>query len=205
MAARRLVPLAAAITVAAFAPTDARACSIPTCGGSAAAPGDRQYVPLGAPAFAYRPGDAAMQGTSVPDVRLYTAEGQPVEITLSPDPASERYLLVRPKVALESGHYRLVDFGHCLHNSPGPSPAWPAFNHGFWVTNPSALPTSIGEVKVAASQHMSVEIYDSARCSDVAPDAAVALISIDLTDSARAYLPLARLTLHVDGTLWAAS
>ena len=129
-----------------------------------------------------------MDGTSfttVPDVRLFSLDGELVPTTLMPDPVAAGHFLVRPNTALSPGTtYRLIDFGRCGATGGREGAAWPAFNNPFSVVAKTPSPTTIGTVRPLASQRMPVEIYHGAACSEVVPAAAVALIAFDLSAEA---------------------
>src|SRR5688500_9010899 len=111
--AERVVPLAMFVAAAAIGHAEAAACSIQSCGGAAAAPGDREFIPWGAAALAHRPGGAGGPVMSLPDIRLLRLDGVAVGFTATPDPVVPNYLLLRPTTPLASGIYRLVDYGRC--------------------------------------------------------------------------------------------
>lgn len=198
-----LIPVVMGVLL--WPPEPASACSFPVCGGAYAAP--EQVIPANFPALVYLPG-GSFEGSSIvpiPDIGLFSADGQRLAVTSMPDPAAPHHLLIQPTEPLGVGLYRLIDFGRCRYVNPSATQldevAWPAFNQAFYVSEPAALPTSLGNLTVLPSKVMYVTVPDDSSCA-ATEQAAVALLDFELPPDASAFGAVARSTLTVDGQLW---
>jgi hypothetical protein len=175
----------------------ARACTLPSCAQSYAAPAAYKSIPVNAPALVFRPGNSsALDVTGVSKVAFFDVAGTALALDQKADPAASGHFLLTPKEPLVAGNwYRLVNLSWC--SGPATWPAESAFNNAFSVTPAMPLPTAIGPVSVTPFVG-DVDLPDSGACTKPGKVGA-ALFTVNHGPEMSAYLWLARWTLKVDG------
>ncbi len=175
----------------------ALACT-PPCEDATLAPPDHATIPASAPALAL---DATTFGYPIDALRVETVDGQPVAVTVTAQPSGQEWLIT-PAQPFAAGDYRAIaPRPSCLGQPPDGGPATLA--HPFTVGAGAPLPTQMGAASAMWSRLAMVQVSNSnGSCVSTIP-AAVSDVAITFADEMKPWLPLARLTLAVDGMPWA--
>ncbi len=204
---RLLVAGSVPLLAAALAPREAAACSPPPCVPGHAAPAEGATVPGNVPAvpvllsesFSPSPGSREAPAT------LLDGQGRPVPTTWVPPGAGSREALLKPDAPLAPGSYRIVRAPVCKLTGAGlPAPAGGEVAQSFTATSPSPLPTTAGAVKVGAAVQKRYNVSASGSCAEEVPAAVVAL-TLEPSAALVPFLPVARITVNVNGERWAAT
>jgi MYXO-CTERM domain-containing protein len=197
--------LALSSALASFTARDARACSPPACDPIVVAPAEGASVPANFPGFPVldetrrAPPDAGLAETAL---TLHGPDGQIIPLERRPLGAGSA--LYVPQKTLLPGPHQLAFVSNC-NQSVGGQPPPPEVVRNVNVVAAAPLPTLAGQVTTSASFVPTYTVaVGNGSCFAAMP---VSLVRVALTPSAdlAPYLPLARLTVTVDGFPWATS
>lgn len=182
--------------------SSASACSPPICRPSRVVLGDhtlpRNLAALPVTASGTRlsdPDDAS-------DITLTTAAGVPVAATVTVDPDTAHGFLVVPTAPLTMGSHVLRVLERCPATVGGVPTV---VDHPFTVGAEASVPAMLGTVSAHRLGVQEVSVASSSGICSTAIQAAVATVTLAPSAESIPFAALARYTLLIDGTVWAAS
>lgn len=188
-----------------------RACSGLQCDPVELGPPAAAALPANVPSFYVRPDRIyhADAGTIEPEagVHLLNGAGQSLPFDLSPDVQTGGFW-VKPKSALSPGQYTLGVSSRC-DRQPG-YPETGSIKNAIWkdipitVTAPATLPTVAGTL-AAKETRLANDYVTGPRCHSTDRPSAIVAFAFEPSAALKPFLPVARLTLKVDGREWATS